>query len=369
MAVTRINNSGIRTGSKKSDSFLAGQGSLPSVPTIGTATAGTGSATVAFTPGGIVGTTYRAISSPGGLTGTSSSSPITVSGLSNGTAYTFQVRAENAVGNSEYSAASNSVTPVVPLVVTGGTLTSDATYYYRRFTSSGTLGISGGTLTFDVVRVAGGGSGGTAQYITRAGIANYGGGGGAGGRLLDSNVSASTDRTIVIGAGANWPSTVPATGLQGSATTFTGLTSTTGGGGGGAGNSDSTRNGVSGGSGGGGGSFYDTNTLEGGEGPGGAGTSGQGNSGASGSRGSYGGGGGGSSAAGSTSSGGAGTTTWNWTTSAGGTGSTVGTRGNPGANGTDGTGNGGGGASSSLSSGNGGSGVVIVRYTRSQVGG
>jgi hypothetical protein len=34
--------------------------------------------------------------------------------LTSGTAYTFQVRASNATGNSAYSAASNSVTPVVP---------------------------------------------------------------------------------------------------------------------------------------------------------------------------------------------------------------------------------------------------------------
>ena len=29
------------------------------------------------------------------------------------------------------------------LVVTGGTLSSDATYYYRAFTANGTLGITG----------------------------------------------------------------------------------------------------------------------------------------------------------------------------------------------------------------------------------
>jgi hypothetical protein len=34
--------------------------------------------------------------------------------LTSGTAYTFQVRASNATGNSAYSAASNSVTPAVP---------------------------------------------------------------------------------------------------------------------------------------------------------------------------------------------------------------------------------------------------------------
>lgn len=114
MAVTKVSNSGIKTGVLKYDSILAGNTSIPSTPTIGTATAGNAQATVTFTAGGIPGTTYRALSSPGSLTGTSATSPITVTGLTNGTAYTFQVRAENAVGNSAYSASSNSVTPVQP---------------------------------------------------------------------------------------------------------------------------------------------------------------------------------------------------------------------------------------------------------------
>ena len=79
---------------------FAAAGSLPGVPTIGTATAGNTQATVAFTAptytgkGGVV--TYRAVSSPGSIEATSTSSPITVTGLSNGTAYTFTVRAETS---------------------------------------------------------------------------------------------------------------------------------------------------------------------------------------------------------------------------------------------------------------------------------
>jgi hypothetical protein len=92
---------------------------VPQAPTIGTATdGGTGSTvSVAFTAGANGGkavTTYTATSSPGGLTGTSASSPITVSGLTAGTAYTFTVTATNANGTSTASAASNSVTPAVP---------------------------------------------------------------------------------------------------------------------------------------------------------------------------------------------------------------------------------------------------------------
>ena len=89
----------------------------PSVPTTGTATPLNASASVAFTgnsDGGSAITQYRATSTPGSFTGTSLTSPITVSGLTNGVAYTFTVRATNAIGNSAESSASNSATPYVP---------------------------------------------------------------------------------------------------------------------------------------------------------------------------------------------------------------------------------------------------------------
>jgi hypothetical protein len=54
--------------------------------------------------------TYTATSSPGGLTGTGSGSPLIVTGLTNGTAYTFTVTASNPFGSAT-SASSNSVTP------------------------------------------------------------------------------------------------------------------------------------------------------------------------------------------------------------------------------------------------------------------
>ena len=90
----------------------------PGAPTIGTATAGDGEATISFTApssdGGSAITSYTATSSPGGITGTlsqSGSGSITVTGLTNATAYTFKVTATNAIGTSVASAASNSVIP------------------------------------------------------------------------------------------------------------------------------------------------------------------------------------------------------------------------------------------------------------------
>lgn len=91
---------------------------VPGAPTIGTATGGNAQASVAFTPpasnGGAPITSYRVTSSPGGITATGSASPVTITGLTNGTAYTFTVAAQNSVGFSAESAASNSVTPVAP---------------------------------------------------------------------------------------------------------------------------------------------------------------------------------------------------------------------------------------------------------------
>ena len=88
---------------------------VPGAPTIGTATAGDTQATVAFSApaftGGATITGYTAISNPGGITGTGAGSPITVAGLTNGTAYTFTVTATNSAGTGPASAASNSVTP------------------------------------------------------------------------------------------------------------------------------------------------------------------------------------------------------------------------------------------------------------------
>ena len=93
---------------------------VPGAPTIGTATGGNALAVVAFTAPGSDGGSpiidYRVTSSSGGLTATGVGSPITITGLTNGQAYTFTVQSRNAIGFSAPSAASNSVTPQAPVV-------------------------------------------------------------------------------------------------------------------------------------------------------------------------------------------------------------------------------------------------------------
>ena len=93
-------------------------GGIPSTPTIGTAVADNAGATVVFTPSTYIGKgtiTYTATSNPSGITATAGVSPIIVTGLSNGTSYTFTVSGTTNYGvQSDASAASNSVTPTAP---------------------------------------------------------------------------------------------------------------------------------------------------------------------------------------------------------------------------------------------------------------
>lgn len=143
---------------------------VPGAPTIGTATAGNTQATVTFTPpastGGaaILAGGYTATANPGGATGTGSGSPITVTGLTNGVAYTFTVTAANSAGTGAASAASNAVTPAAPQTITfnnpgaqsfgtSPTLTATSTSGLTVTFSSSTTGVctvtSGGVLTFN----------------------------------------------------------------------------------------------------------------------------------------------------------------------------------------------------------------------------
>lgn len=88
---------------------------VPGAPTAVTALGGTTKARVSFTApasnGGQAITGYTVTASTGQTAGPFASSPIEVTGLTDGTPVTFTVTATNSVGTGAASAASNSVTP------------------------------------------------------------------------------------------------------------------------------------------------------------------------------------------------------------------------------------------------------------------
>ena len=126
--VTATNVVGTSLPSTPSASFVPA--TVPDAPTIGIASDGDGTVTVAFTPngdGGSVITLFTATctSSNGGASHANSNttSPIVVTALTNGRTYTCTVTATNALGTSIASAVSNAVThpgaPAPPTAVVG----------------------------------------------------------------------------------------------------------------------------------------------------------------------------------------------------------------------------------------------------------
>ena len=268
---------------------------------------GTPAAYVYFTPAttGNPATTYTVNSNTGGFTATGTSSPISITGLSAGTSYTFTVTATNAYGSAVSSASGSLTAATVPQTPTIGTATVSANSASVTFTpgnnggasattytvyASGGYGIfatgtsspitvsgltagqsytftvtasnSAGTssasspsnsitalqpFTVDYLLVGGGGGGGTTDSSRPfANPASWSGGGGAGGYVSGSaNLNNLSVYAITIGNGSS-------PGGSGGNSTFNGLTAL-GGGYGGNSNSSVVQNGVAGGSGRGGG--------------------------------------------------------------------------------------------------------------------
>lgn len=103
----------------------AGNISVPGAPTIGAATAGNGSASIAFTApssnGGATISAYTVTCTAGSTTktGTGTASPVSVTGLTNGTAYSCSVKATNSAGSS----AASSTVSVTPSATSSGSST------------------------------------------------------------------------------------------------------------------------------------------------------------------------------------------------------------------------------------------------------
>ncbi len=119
--VAATNAVGTGSPSAQSNAVTPTAPTAPAAPTGVTATAGNAQATLTWTApndGGSALTSYRVTPYIGGvaqtpttITGSPPVTTATVTGLTNGTAYTFRVSATNAVGTGPESAASNSVTP------------------------------------------------------------------------------------------------------------------------------------------------------------------------------------------------------------------------------------------------------------------
>jgi subtilase family serine protease len=127
--------------------FTSAAATVPDAPMNVTASAGNAQASVSFSPpaasGGSPISAYTVTSTPDGKTATGTASPITVTGLTSGTAYTFAVAATNGQGVGEASAPSNSVTPTsstAPLTIT--TISLPAGHLHKSY--SATIQATGG---------------------------------------------------------------------------------------------------------------------------------------------------------------------------------------------------------------------------------
>jgi hypothetical protein len=97
-------------------------------------------------------TKFTVTSNPGGIKATGVGSPITVSGLTNGTVYTFTVAAANEIGTGPASSASNRLTPVTvpgaPVIVEAKADNAGATISFKPPESDGGKPITGYTVTW-----------------------------------------------------------------------------------------------------------------------------------------------------------------------------------------------------------------------------
>lgn len=322
------------------------------------------------------------LSSAGLISGTMSSAVNT---------YTFTVSVSdgiNAAVSRNFSIASTGA------IVSGGSLSSDSTYYYRTFIGTSNL-VTVGPINADVLAIGGGGAGG----VNGSGQ-GWGNGGGAGGAIASNSAITFSSGTyaIQVGAGGTGGTIGPGfTGTNGTDSYVSSVTYSAKGGGGG-GNAGTT--GATGGCGGGSGGQTRSGTNQ--TSP--TGYTGYGYGGGIDNAYTSGGGGLGGSPADNSRQGGAGRNTWStwlsaitsqmssvsgWSTATstgyiggGGGGSINGTTdagagiggggafvAGVGGNGTTNTGSGGGGTGgvTAGNQGSGGSGIVIIRYTKTQV--
>ena len=218
MATRKASDSNL-TGKKYNDAS-AGATKIPDVPNTPSTptTASADAPSVAFTPAsrGGVATNYVVSNGTGNLTWTGSSSPISATGMTPGTAVSFRVKAVNSSGESSFS--SNSATVSVTGWGLAATLNSTQNWTVPTgVTKIGVAVISGGATGGQGSFSQGSGTGGRSgsgvsfwDFATNAGttyLATVGGTGGDSsfGSLATAGVNASsnvvTNRQLVNSAG------------------------------------------------------------------------------------------------------------------------------------------------------------------------
>lgn len=189
MATRKASDSNL-TGKKYSDASAGASkiADVPNAPSTPTLTAGqTISPVVNFTAANTGGTqtNFTVAASPGNATWDGTTSPITATGLTAGTSYTFRVKAVNSTGSSAYSSPSAAITVTSPQWGLLATYNSSTSYTVPTgVTKLGVVVISGGT---------GGGSGC---------CGNPGAPGGASGSAVgfwDYPVNAGTTYNVTVG--------------------------------------------------------------------------------------------------------------------------------------------------------------------------
>ena len=192
---TATNSQGTSVQSAPSNAITTNM--LPNPPTnLALVSTSASNAVISFTPPignplGYIATTNT------GIQGTSTSSPITINGLTELTSYTATIISVGTKGNS-ISSSSISFTTGVAQIGSGGTVTPSGSTYTHTFTSSGIFTLSS-PVTINMLLVGGGGGGGYG-LLTYEGA----GGGGAGGVGIGTinNLAAGT-YNITVGNGGN----------------------------------------------------------------------------------------------------------------------------------------------------------------------
>ena len=244
MAIRKASDSNL-TGKKYTDASAGGSKivDVPDAPTItDTPTRIHQGATVPFTVAntGGVASNYTVEASPGNATGTGTTSPITITGLTAGTSYTFRIKGTAAAGAGPRSAASNAITAANASWVLASTYNSSTNYTVPTGVSSltlftfgggspgsGTSGGAGGAGAGGVLGVSAGETYGV-SVAAAAGTSSFG-------SALNSAASGNaTSKTAGNGGGNGGGNATP--GNAGGSVTVSGVTLSYGGGGGGGGN-------------------------------------------------------------------------------------------------------------------------------------